>query len=142
MALRQGGRALARSIMQAKALPERGAGGGPVKYAPPPNKPLPLYDELWWDDGLYHSQPVLDGTLTQMPQTPGSYVRQLGGVLAAIGGLIWAFNATWNDSKVIAGPVQYPPETVNAFASRGKMEFDGPPPPGIETPAVGPKQYI
>jgi hypothetical protein len=24
---------------------------------------LPMWDELWWDDGLYHSQPVLDGTL-------------------------------------------------------------------------------
>lgn len=40
MALRQGGRVLIRSLMQAKALPERGGGGGPVKYAPPPNKPV------------------------------------------------------------------------------------------------------
>lgn len=22
---------------------------------------LPLWDEMWWDDGLQHSQPVLDG---------------------------------------------------------------------------------
>lgn len=22
---------------------------------------VPLWDELWWDDGLMHSQPVLDG---------------------------------------------------------------------------------
>lgn len=30
---------------------------------------LPLWDELWWDDGLYHSQPVLDGTLEPQLQS-------------------------------------------------------------------------
>lgn len=38
MALRQGGRALARSLMQAKSLPTRGGGGGPIRYADAPNK--------------------------------------------------------------------------------------------------------
>lgn len=33
---------------------------------------IPLFDELWWDDGLYHSQPVLDGTLVPQLQTPVS----------------------------------------------------------------------
>lgn len=33
---------------------------------------MPLWDELWWDDGLYHSQPVLDGTLTPQMQSPVS----------------------------------------------------------------------
>eukprot|EP00775_Hariotina_reticulata_P002410 gene2410-2714_t len=70
MALRQGGRALARSLMQAKSLPTRGGGGGPVKYAPELDKPMPLWDELWWHDGLYHSQPVLDGTLEPQLQSP------------------------------------------------------------------------
>lgn len=43
MALRQGGRALARGLMQAKAaLPTRGGGGGPIKYAPAPNAPVRL----------------------------------------------------------------------------------------------------
>jgi hypothetical protein len=46
MALRQGGRALARSLMQAKsALPVRGGGGGPIRYADAPNKQVNLL--LW-----------------------------------------------------------------------------------------------
>jgi hypothetical protein len=31
---------------------------------------IPVWDELWWDDGLLHSQPVLDGTITQQLQSP------------------------------------------------------------------------
>jgi hypothetical protein len=100
MALRQGMRSLAR--LAGKGLPQRGGGGGPVKYAPAPEKPVSLgaqrfyehglsalqqrllvprrgahcsvgalaaplsieqvrlWDEMWWDDGLMHSQPVLD----------------------------------------------------------------------------------
>jgi hypothetical protein len=30
---------------------------------------LAMWDELWWDDGLYHSQPVLDGTLEPQLQS-------------------------------------------------------------------------
>jgi hypothetical protein len=127
MALRQGGRALARSLMQAKALPQRGGGGGPVKFAPAPNKPIPLYDELWWDDGLYHSQPVLDGTLEPQLQSPGSYLRQLGIVLTAIVGSIWAMNASWSEKKDIVVPHQYPPEVLDAYTSRGKVEWVRPP---------------
>jgi hypothetical protein len=46
MALRQGARALARSVMQGKLLPMRGGGGGPIKYANAPDKPVrgALYD--------------------------------------------------------------------------------------------------
>ena len=40
MALRQGARALARSVMQSKVLPTRGGGGGPIKYANAPDKPV------------------------------------------------------------------------------------------------------
>ena len=40
MALRQGASALARSVLQGKGLPLRGGGGGPVKMAPAPDKPV------------------------------------------------------------------------------------------------------
>lgn len=40
MALRQGVRSLARSVLQAKSLPQRGGGGGPIQYAPAPAKPV------------------------------------------------------------------------------------------------------
>lgn len=33
---------------------------------------VPLWDELWWHDGLLHSQPVLDGTLEPQLATPVS----------------------------------------------------------------------
>jgi hypothetical protein len=33
---------------------------------------MPLWDELWWHDGLLHSQPVLDGTLEPQLATPVS----------------------------------------------------------------------
>lgn len=98
MALRQGAKALARSVMQSRLLPTRGGGGGPIKYCEPPNKPVgqgplqrqlhvlgaaaykervfrlqvPLYDEFWWDDGQLYSQPVLDGVGEPMPYTPVS----------------------------------------------------------------------
>jgi hypothetical protein len=39
MSLRQGLRVLARSVA-GKGLPQRGGGGGPIKYAPEPNKPV------------------------------------------------------------------------------------------------------
>jgi len=39
MALRQGFNALARSVV-GKGLPQRGGGGGPIKYAAEPNKPV------------------------------------------------------------------------------------------------------
>lgn len=38
---------------------------------------MPLWDELWWHDGLYHSQPVLDGTLEPQLQSPVSSSTQL-----------------------------------------------------------------
>jgi len=37
-----------------------------------------MWDELWWDDGLYHSQPVLDGTLEPQLQSPVSGVSTSG----------------------------------------------------------------
>jgi hypothetical protein len=40
MALRQGVRALARSVIGNKGLVQRGGGGGPVKFAPEPDKPV------------------------------------------------------------------------------------------------------
>ena len=43
MALRQGASALARSVLQGKSLPLRGGGGGPVKMAPAPDKPVRLF---------------------------------------------------------------------------------------------------
>lgn len=39
MALRQGSRALARSLTKGLA-PTRGGGGGPIKYAPAQDKPV------------------------------------------------------------------------------------------------------
>ncbi len=40
MALRQGVRALARSVIGSKSLPIRGGGGGPVKFAEEVKKPV------------------------------------------------------------------------------------------------------
>lgn len=126
MALRQGSRALARSLTKGLA-PTRGGGGGPIKYAPAQDKPVPLWDELWWHDGLLHSQPVLDGTLEPQLATPGSTLRQLAIVLTAIAGGIWAIDATWSEKKDILVPHQYPPEVLATFTSRGKVEWARPP---------------
>lgn len=40
MALRRGGAALARGLAAARGLPTRGGGGGPVKFAPAPDRPV------------------------------------------------------------------------------------------------------
>ncbi|EFJ45100.1 hypothetical protein VOLCADRAFT_106117 [Volvox carteri f. nagariensis] len=54
-------RGLARTALQAKnALPARAGAGAPVKLAPRPDKPLPTWYELWWDNGFYPGQPVAD----------------------------------------------------------------------------------
>lgn len=124
MALRQLGRSLLRSRA---ALPVRGGGGGPVKYAPEQKKPVPLWDELWWDDGLLHSQPVLDGTIEQQLQSPGASLRQLAIVLTGIAGSIWAMNAAWSEKKDVLVPHQYPPEVLDTYTSRDKVEWSRPP---------------
>jgi hypothetical protein len=113
--------------MQAKSLPTRGGGGGPVKYAAEVDKPMPLWDELWWHDGLYHSQPVLDGTLEPQLQSPASTLRQLLTVLGVIAGSIWATNAAWSDKNDIYVPHQYPPEVLQEYTSRDKVQWGQPP---------------
>ncbi|KAF8056359.1 hypothetical protein HT031_006358 [Scenedesmus sp. PABB004] len=127
MALRQGGRALARGLAQARGLPQRGGGGGPIKYAAPQEKPVPLWDELWWHDGLLHSQPVLDGTLEPQLQSPGTTLRQLAIVLTGLAGSIWAMNASWSERKDVYVPSQYPPEVLKTYTDRGKVEWARPP---------------
>lgn len=109
--------------MQAKSLPTRGGGGGPIRYADAPNKQLAMWDELWWDDGLYHSQPVLDGTLEPQLQSPGATLRQLGLALSIIGASIYACTSLWSEKQEICVPQQYPPEVLEAFTSRGKVQW-------------------
>lgn len=122
MALRQGLRSLARGMM-GKGLPQRGGGGGPVKFAEAPNKPVPLWDELWWDDGLVHSQPVLDGVGEPTLFTPGQSAFQLAVAMSVMIGSIFAAKAAWKDEDTVYARPQYPPEVLEAYTSRDKVQF-------------------
>ncbi|KAJ9529361.1 hypothetical protein QJQ45_013791 [Haematococcus lacustris] len=83
MALRQL-RGLARTVLSSKLTPERGGAGAPIKLAPRPDRPvracgyyqtciyhahsdsnygalqLPLWYELWWDNGVFPGQLCCD----------------------------------------------------------------------------------
>ncbi|KAI8463367.1 MAG: hypothetical protein J3K34DRAFT_444264 [Monoraphidium minutum] len=120
MALRQGVRSLAR--LAGKGLPQRGGGGGPIKYAPEPNKPVPLWDEMWWDDGLMHSQPVLDGVGEPTLFTPAQSALQLAVAMGVMISSVYAAKAAWSEDKAIYVPPQYPPEVLEAYKSRGKLQ--------------------
>lgn len=111
MSLRQL-RGLARNVLSAKALPEKGGTGAPVKLAPRPDRPvslrpasamasdsmdlaageplegignglaipddgcalvpcfvlqLPLWYEMWWDNGVFPGQPACDYMFGPLP---------------------------------------------------------------------------
>jgi hypothetical protein len=128
MALRQGVRALARSALSsAKGAPVRGGGGGPIKYAEEINKPLPFNDELWWDDGQFHQQPVLDGVGEETFHSPAESARQLAIAMGFVGASVWAAWATWSPQKTFAVPQQYPPEILEDVVSHKKVQWRTPP---------------
>lgn len=82
---------------------------------------LPLWDELWWDDGLKHSQPVLDFTVGDAHGAPARNALQLFTALGVMVGGIFACKAAWSDDKMLAVPPQYPPEVLEAYTKRGKV---------------------
>eukprot|EP00199_Chlamydomonas_sp_CCMP681_P003579 CAMPEP_0119101014 /NCGR_PEP_ID=MMETSP1180-20130426/143_1 /TAXON_ID=3052 ORGANISM="Chlamydomonas cf sp, Strain CCMP681" /NCGR_SAMPLE_ID=MMETSP1180 /ASSEMBLY_ACC=CAM_ASM_000741 /LENGTH=150 /DNA_ID=CAMNT_0007085029 /DNA_START=81 /DNA_END=533 /DNA_ORIENTATION=+ len=58
---------LARTVASGKALPERSGAGGPIKLAPRPDKPLPVWYDMWWDNGVFPGQPAVDYMFGPLP---------------------------------------------------------------------------
>jgi hypothetical protein len=84
---------------------------------------MPLWDELWWDDGQFYQQATLDGVGDNPLHTPASSLRQLVAALAGVGATIWAAHAAWSPEKEPYAPQQYPPEVLEAVTSRGKVQW-------------------
>jgi hypothetical protein len=84
---------------------------------------MPLWDELWWDDGQFYQQATLDGVGDNPLHTPASSLRQLGVALAFVGSTIWAAHAAWSPEKEPYAPQQYPPEVLEAVTSRNKVQW-------------------
>lgn len=97
------------------ALPQRRcffARGSPIQPNPnlftptphPPHAKLPLWDELWWDDGLKHSQPVLDFTGPEYKSvySPLQAAGQLFAALGVMVGGVYACKAMWSDDQMLA----------------------------------------
>lgn len=97
---------LARRIAGPRsALPLRGGGGGPVKFALPPTRPLAEQDELMWDDGSSTPEPCLDQfDLVTKWQALG-YLS--GGMLFFVG-LYQGVKLLDKPSKVPFAPREYP----------------------------------
>jgi hypothetical protein len=84
---------------------------------------MPLWDELWWDDGQFYQQATLDGVGDNPLHTPASSLRQLVAALAGVGATIWAAHAAWSPEKEPYAPQQYPPEVLEAVTSRNKVQW-------------------
>lgn len=84
---------------------------------------MPLWDELWWDDGQFYQQATLDGVGDNPLHTPASSLRQLVFALATVGAGIWAAHAAYSPEKEPYAPQQYPPEVLEAVTSRKKVQW-------------------
>lgn len=84
---------------------------------------MPLWDELWWDDGQLYQQATLDGVGDNPLHTPASSLRQLALALATVGATIWGAHAAWSPEKEPYAPQQYPPEVLEAITSRNKVQW-------------------
>ena len=63
---------------------------------------MPLWDELWWDDGLKHSQPILDFTGPEpLQNTRGQAALQLFTALGVVVGGIFACKWAWSDDQML-----------------------------------------
>jgi hypothetical protein len=83
---------------------------------------LAMWDELWWDDGLYHSQPVLDGTLEpqlQSPVSPSPFFLPLQWQLNRCQGLQPNTNVSSSSSAGTAPGMQYMVLAVNQHTPPG-----------------------
>ncbi|GLI60792.1 hypothetical protein VaNZ11_003026 [Volvox africanus] len=122
-------RGIARNALQAKnALPARAGAGAPVKLAPRPDKPLPTWYELWWDNGFYPGQPVADFMFGAWPSnlTETYYLRfwaMFGLALAAP--FYYVLNFTDELRMPMVSP-QYPPEVREVLSLRrnSMLKFD------------------
>ncbi|GLC42419.1 hypothetical protein PLESTB_001096500 [Pleodorina starrii] len=122
-------RGLARTALQAKnALPARAGAGAPVKLAPRPDKPLPTWYELWWDNGFYPGQPVADFMFGAWPSnlTEAYYLKawaMFGLALAAP--FYYVLNYT-DELRMPMVPTQYPPEVSDTLKLRrnSMLKFD------------------
>ncbi|PNW87940.1 hypothetical protein CHLRE_01g007850v5 [Chlamydomonas reinhardtii] len=126
-------RGLARSALQAKnALPAKAGAGAPVKLAPRPDKPLPTWYELWWDNGYYPGQPAADFMFGAWPgnMTETYYLRfwsVFGLALAAP--FYYVANFT-DETRMPMVPQQYPAEVRDVLVQRRnsmlKHDFSAP----------------
>lgn len=113
MSLRQGLRGLARSVLNSKeALPARGGAGAPYKLAPRPDKPLPLWYDMWWDNGVFPGQPAVDYMFGPLPSNlTEAWYAKAWGVFAVFMGLpIWYHYNYVDEFRQPFVPPQYPPE--------------------------------
>ncbi|MEW5305000.1 MAG: hypothetical protein WDW36_007572 [Sanguina aurantia] len=106
-------RGLARTVMSAsRGLPMRAGAGAPIKLAIRPDKPLPFWYELWWDNGVYPGQPCVDYMFGPLPAnlTETWYVKFWAGFAAfwAIP-IYYAYNVS-DEFRMPMVPHQYPPE--------------------------------
>lgn len=89
-----------------------------MKLESPPNKPLPLWNELWSNDGQFHSQPALDYTAGEKPFWPASKAAlALATALGVMGGFYYTIISGWKPSKASWVPMQYPPEVLETYGT-------------------------
>uniref|UniRef100_A0A7S0RTJ2 NADH dehydrogenase [ubiquinone] 1 beta subcomplex subunit 8, mitochondrial n=2 Tax=Chlamydomonas leiostraca TaxID=1034604 RepID=A0A7S0RTJ2_9CHLO len=113
MALRQL-RGLAANAMNAvAAAPQRGGAGAPIKIAPRPDKPLPLWYEMWWDNGVFPGQPACDYMFGPLPAnlTEAWYAKAWAAFAVFMGVPIWYHYNHVDEFRHPFVPHQYPPET-------------------------------
>jgi len=75
-----------------------------------------LWDELWWDDGQLHSQPVLDGVGEPTLWSPAKSAVLLLTALGVVGGAAYLAAAT--APAQVWAPQQYPPDVQELFDRR------------------------
>uniref|UniRef100_A0A7S3QU91 NADH dehydrogenase [ubiquinone] 1 beta subcomplex subunit 8, mitochondrial n=1 Tax=Dunaliella tertiolecta TaxID=3047 RepID=A0A7S3QU91_DUNTE len=113
MSLKHGLGGLAKGLVaSSKALPTKGGAGAPIKLSPRPDKPLPLWYETWWDNGIYPGQPIVDHMYGAMPANLTEYWYGKAWILfgAFMGLPIW-YHANYSDEfRHPMVPPQYPPE--------------------------------
>eukprot|EP00195_Chlamydomonas_chlamydogama_P004758 CAMPEP_0202897038 /NCGR_PEP_ID=MMETSP1392-20130828/5902_1 /ASSEMBLY_ACC=CAM_ASM_000868 /TAXON_ID=225041 /ORGANISM="Chlamydomonas chlamydogama, Strain SAG 11-48b" /LENGTH=148 /DNA_ID=CAMNT_0049582583 /DNA_START=52 /DNA_END=498 /DNA_ORIENTATION=+ len=120
MALRL--RGLARNVVSTVkgSLPERGGAGAPVKLSPHPDKPLPTWYEMWWDNGIYPGQPAADFMFGPLPAnlTEAWYAKAWAGFAVLMGIPLWYTYTYCDEFRHPMVPPQYPPEVREVLLRR------------------------
>ncbi|GAX77594.1 hypothetical protein CEUSTIGMA_g5038.t1 [Chlamydomonas eustigma] len=102
-------------------LPQRGGAGAPIKLAPRPDKPLPLWYEMWWDNGVFPGQPAADFMWGPLPAnlTETFYAKAWAGFLVVMGAPLAYLHATTDEFSQPMVPQQFPPEVRQVLEKHG-----------------------